>query len=35
VEWIRQCAHWLEHLDRKLYPTMVNLRPESDSGSRR
>jgi hypothetical protein len=34
VEWIRQCADWLEHLDREPYPTM-DLRPESDSGSRR
>lgn len=30
VEWIRQCADWLEHLDREPYPTMVSLRPESD-----
>jgi lambda repressor-like predicted transcriptional regulator len=30
VEWIRQCADWLEHLDRERYPTVVNLRPESD-----
>jgi DNA-binding Lrp family transcriptional regulator len=30
VEWIRQCADWLEHLDREPYPTVINLRPESD-----
>jgi len=30
VQWIRQCADWLEHLDRGPYPSVVNLRPESD-----
>jgi len=30
VQWIRQCADWLEHLDREPYPSVVNLRPESD-----
>ena len=30
VEWIRQCADWLEYLDRGPYLTVVNLRPESD-----
>ena len=30
VEWIRQCADWLEHLDREPYPAVVNLRPEPD-----
>jgi hypothetical protein len=34
VELIRQCADWLEHLDREPYPAVVNLRPESD-GPRR
>lgn len=30
VERIRQCADWLEHLDREPYPAAVNLRPDSD-----
>jgi lambda repressor-like predicted transcriptional regulator len=30
VEWIRQCADWLEHLQQEPYPTVINLRPEAD-----
>jgi hypothetical protein len=30
VEWLRECAGWLDHLDSKPYPPTANLRPESD-----
>lgn len=30
VEWIRQCADWLEHLHQEPHPTVINLRPEAD-----
>jgi hypothetical protein len=30
VEWLRQCAEWLDHLDSKPYPPAANLRPEGD-----
>lgn len=30
VGWIRQCAEWIDHLERKQYPPVVNLRPEAD-----
>ncbi|MFJ8547352.1 hypothetical protein ACIRFH_36380 [Streptomyces sp. NPDC093586] len=30
VGWIRQCAEWIDHLERESYPLVVNLRPEAD-----
>ncbi|WP_405787228.1 hypothetical protein OG753_04205 [Streptomyces sp. NBC_00029] len=30
VGWIRQCADWIDHLDRESYPPAANLRPEAD-----
>ncbi|MEU2854542.1 hypothetical protein [Streptomyces syringium] len=30
VEWIRQCAEWLDHLNTRDYPPAVNIRPEAD-----
>ncbi|MFB7570875.1 hypothetical protein [Streptomyces sp. NPDC056165] len=30
VGWIRQCAEWIDHLERKHYPPVANLRPEAD-----
>ncbi|WP_415962021.1 hypothetical protein [Streptomyces sp. 021-4] len=29
VGWIRQCADWIDHLDREAYPPAVNLRPDA------
>ncbi|WP_158708741.1 hypothetical protein [Streptomyces bikiniensis] len=30
VGWIRQCADWVDHLDRESYPPAANLRSEAD-----
>ncbi|WP_432088487.1 hypothetical protein [Streptomyces sp. bgisy095] len=30
VGWIRQCADWVDHLDRESYLPAANLRPEAD-----
>ncbi|PNV32223.1 hypothetical protein C1708_07895 [Streptomyces sp. DH-12] len=30
VGWIRQCAQWIDHLERESYPPVVNLWPEAD-----
>ena len=30
VDWIRQCADWLTHLNTSEYPPAVNLRPDGD-----
>lgn len=30
VDWIRQCAQWIDHLERESHPPVVNLRPEAD-----
>jgi hypothetical protein len=30
VGWIRQCAEWVDHLERESYPPVVNLRPKAD-----
>ncbi|MET8945412.1 hypothetical protein ABZX30_17965 [Streptomyces sp. NPDC004542] len=30
VDWLRQCAEWLDHLETKPYPPAANLRPEAD-----
>ncbi|GHG05462.1 hypothetical protein ACFFSH_38645 [Streptomyces filamentosus] len=30
VGWIRQCADWIDHLDRESYPPVADLCPEAD-----
>ena len=34
MDWIRQCAGWLTHLDASEYPPAVNLRPDGDHPER-
>jgi hypothetical protein len=34
VDWIRQCADWLTHLNTSEYPPAVNLRPDGDHPDR-
>jgi hypothetical protein len=34
VRWRRDCAAWLEQLERGEYPPVVNLRPEADDPDR-
>jgi hypothetical protein len=34
LDWIRQCAGWLTHLDASEYPPAVNLRPDGDHPER-